>query len=169
MYYMGDYYRGDYYRGDPGFFGSLFKGIGKIAGALIGRTPVGMAVGAIAGGLKMTQPGTMPAPTSAGGGLSLPGPFRVHPTRILPGGKPFVTREGGACQPGFHLNKGGPNPGSYCVRNRSMNPANPKALRRAIRRERGFVVLAKRVLRGTGMTIGRKGMGRARGRGKKRR
>jgi len=80
----------------------------------------------------------------------------VHPTRILPGGQPFVTRQGGATRAGYHLDK---KTGTYEVRNRSMNPANPRALRRAVRREQGFVALAKRVLRGTGITIGRRSFG----------
>jgi hypothetical protein len=44
----------------------------------------------------------------------------------------------------------GPEPGP---RRRRINPANPKALRRAIRRQAGFVKLAKRALKGTGYTI----------------
>ncbi len=35
-------------------------------------------------------------------------------------------------------------PRSKCVRNRSMNPANARALRRALRREEQFVRLARR-------------------------
>lgn len=46
------------------------------------------------------------------------------------------------CCKGFHLNKqetkDGSPPGSKCVRNRSMNSLNPKALRRATRRLKGF-------------------------------
>jgi hypothetical protein len=153
-YYMGDYYRGDYYRGrgDPGLFGTILGGIKKVAGAVLRRTPVGMAIGAVSSILPQ-----LPAPRSAGGGLNLPGPFRVSPTAIIPGGRPFLTREGGAVRSGYHLDK---RTGTYEVRNRSMNPANPRALRRAIRREKGFVALARRVLRGTGMTISRKGMSR---------
>lgn len=41
------------------------------------------------------------------------------------------------------------------VKNRRMNPANPRALRRAIRREQAFVALAKRTLKGTGITVKR--------------
>ena len=38
-----------------------------------------------------------------------------------------------------------------------MNVANPKALRRAIRRQAGFVKLARRALKGSGYTIVSKG------------
>lgn len=158
-YYLGDYYRGDYYRGDPGFFGNLLKGIGGLAGRLFGATPLG----AVVRGVGSFAGGQLPAPTRPGQGIGLPGPYRVSPTRILPGGQPFITKEGGACgQAGMHLNKSrvyaraGAEKGTYCVKNRSMNPANPRALRRAVRREQAFVSLAKRVLRGTGITIGRR-------------
>jgi len=159
-YYMaGDYYRGgrgDYYRGDPGLFstiGSIFKGVAKVAGGFITGGPGGALKAGV--GLVASRPGVglqLPAPSS-GGGLTLPGGIGVHPTRILPGGKPFITQQGGATRPGYHLDK---KTRSYEVRNRSMNPANPRALRRAVRREQGFVALAKRVLRGTGITIGRR-------------
>jgi hypothetical protein len=48
------------------------------------------------------------------------------------------------------------------VRNRALNPANPRALRRAVRRQQGFIALARRVMRGTGMTIKRSGFGKTR-------
>lgn len=47
------------------------------------------------------------------------------------------------------------------VRRRRMNVANPKALRRAIRRTDGFVKLARRTLKGTGFTIARRGLSKA--------
>jgi hypothetical protein len=153
-YLTGDYYKGDYYRGGGrgDIFGSLIKGIGKVAGSIFQRTPVGMAVTGIT---SLVGGQGLPAPRT-GGGLTFPGGVGIHPARILPGGKPFLTREGGAVRPGYHLDK---KTRSYEVRNRSMNPANPRALRRAIRREHGFVALAKRVLRGTGITIGRRSFG----------
>jgi len=48
---------------------------------------------------------------------------------------------GGACPSGYHLAKDG---SGRWVRNRRMNVANPKALRRAMRRAQGFEKLAKR-------------------------
>lgn len=53
--------------------------------------------------------------------------------------------------------------GTLKKKRRRMNVANPKALRRAIRREAGFVTLAKRALKGTAYQITRKGSGRSRG------
>lgn len=158
-YYMGDYYRGDYYRGDPGLLGSIGKGILKIGGGLLGGGPAG-AVGAALGMLG-------PKPKGAGpiGTISI-GQKVFEPLSILPGGRPFVRTAGANGAPrGYHLNKGrgkrGEPPGSYYVRNRSMDPCNSRALRRAVRRQASFVALARRVLRGTGMTIKRSGFGRA--------
>lgn len=160
-YYRGDYYRGDYYRGDPGLLGTLAKGALKLGGAIVGG-PAGAGVGAALAGLI---PGGRQPTGSAIGTISI-GKKVIEPFSFLPGGRPFTrTAGGGARQPGYHLNKGrgrrGEPPGSYYVRNRSMNPANPRALRRAVRRQASFVALARRVLRGTGMVIKRSGFGKA--------
>lgn len=40
-------------------------------------------------------------------------------------------------------------PGTRCVKRRTMNPGNAKALRRSIRREEGFAKLARRALKGS--------------------
>ncbi len=48
----------------------------------------------------------------------------------------------GCCPSGYHPDK---ETGTKCVKNRTMNVSNPKALRRAIRREKGFGKLASRV------------------------
>ena len=156
------YYRpsaGDYktygYGGDPGFFSSLWKGIKKIAPTIIGAAvggPFGAAIGGAIGGAAR------PATVASFPGVGLvPGFGRGMPIRIpsLPGPKgrggvplpiPIPVGGGadnGACCPsGFHLAKDG---SGRCVRNRSMNVANPRALRRAIRREKGFGKLASRM------------------------
>lgn len=66
----------------------------------------------------------------------------------LPAGLPQLVQ--GTCPPGYHLNKttymtrqGIVPQGTRCVRNRRMNPTNPRALARAIRRGDAFVRLAK--------------------------
>jgi hypothetical protein len=69
---------------------------------------------------------------------------------------------------GYHANKSGywtndgvyHAPGTVMVKNRSMNPGNARALRRGIRREQAFVALAKRALKGTGITVSRRSFGR---------
>ena len=157
-YYQGDYYQGDYYQGDP-FLGALIAGgvswLGKKIfkrklsttgqAALARKTTGGIRRGAIMGGAAAVGTGlTIPIPFS---------PFQVTPQAFLPGGRPLVSRRGevsatmqgqvtGACCPsGFHLAKDGTG---RCVRNRSMNVANPRALRRSLRRVAGFGKMAQR-------------------------
>ena len=150
-YLRGDYYRGDYYRsrGDPG----LFSAIGSVIKGFASGGPIG-AISSL-----FSKPG-LPASPKGQGGLVLPGGVMISPQRIIPGGQPFISRQGApggaGGQAGYHLDK---KNHSKWVRNRSMNPANPRALRRAIRREHSFVALAKRVLKGTGITIGRRTFG----------
>lgn len=132
-YGMGDYYRGargDYYRGrgDPGIFGLLAGTVLK-AGAKLVTKLIKPGAAAATGGIVATS---VPKITSA-----LQGPVTVNPGAILPGGKPFLEFPG----------RGG--------KRRRMNPANAKALRRAIRREQAFIKLARRSLKGTGITVGR--------------
>lgn len=157
-YYQGDYYQGDYYQGDP-FLGSLFaKGLGWLGKKIFKRrlNPVGQAALE-----RVTSRGlrTM-APVAAGTALafspSIPIPFtklQVTPSAFLPGGVPFVGPRrqpaamapgmdaAGCCPSGYHMAKDG---SGRCVRNRSMNVANPRALRRSLRRVAGFGKLAQR-------------------------
>lgn len=126
MYYRG---AGDFYRGmgDPGILGVVGglarRGVGLAARGLGLTTPVGI-VGTVA---AAAAPGIVKRATG--------GKIKIHPTKILPGGEPFIER----------------------VKRRTMNPANPKALRRAIRRLDGFTGLANRTLKGTGYAIKRTG------------
>ena len=65
----------------------------------------------------------------------------------MPGCPPSI-----CCPTGFHPNKQtsharatfGAEAGTICVRNRAMNVANPRALRRGLRRVSGFGKLASR-------------------------
>lgn len=166
-YLTGDYYQGDYYEGDPGL-GRIVKSVvrsplkllKRVAGGVVKRTPIGIGMSVIPPVISMFQGagpgrpggGTLPAPRAGQFRIPLPGGIGISPQSILPGGKPFITRRGGLTRPGYHLDK---KTGTREVRNRHMNPANPRALRRAVRREHGFIALAKRVLRGTGVTISR--------------
>lgn len=75
----------------------------------------------------------------------MPGPGRLDPTAMLPGGRPFWT--GAECGSGFHKAKDG---SQRCVRNRRMNVTNPRALRRGLRRVAGFGKLAQRARRDIG-------------------
>ncbi len=163
------YYRppmGDYktygYAGDPGWLSSIWKGIKKIAPTVIGGIiggPVGMAVGSMGGGgggkqpgKAMTVPGTFQGAVGFPGGMQIGGAFtpgtmipgqgRLPPyTATGPGVLPAGGR-GGVCAPsGYHFAKDG---SGRLVRNRRMNVANPKALRRSLRRVQGFEKLVRR-------------------------
>lgn len=144
-YYGGMYGRGDYYTG-RGDLGGFLRRVGRGAvGFLTGGVPgavAGFAGGG--GGPSSTRINIQPPQI---GGVKLGPSFQVERYQGARGSVDFPASSDGACPRGFHLNKAdgpkGPK-GSYCVRNRSMNPANPRALRRAIRREEGFVALAGR-------------------------
>ncbi len=163
------YYRppmGDYktygYAGDPGWLSSIWKGIKKIAPVVLGTViggPVGGIVSSFAGGSKPKRPGTaMTVPGTFTGAVGFPGGMQIGgaytPSVITPGqGRlpPFTATgagvlpmggRGGVCAPsGYHFAKDG---SGRMVRNRRMNVANPKALRRSLRRVQGFEKLVRR-------------------------
>lgn len=172
-----NYAAGDYYAYQAGgLFGFLGKAVGTIAKGVgsVMPGPIGAAAKTVGGILapgKKNGTALVPytgsmipmmappnIPRTAPGALPKPG-FGGTVERILPGGQTGYTQVGG---PGWHLNKQdgkyGPK-GTYWVRNRAMNPGNARALRRAVRREKAFVSLAKRVLRGTGISVSRRSFG----------
>ncbi len=122
-------YRGDFVRGYGRQRGDPFFGV--LAGAL---PLLGKAVSTV----KRFLPKRLPGLPGAGklGAIVGPAAGGALVGRMLPG-------------PGMGL------PGQ---RRRRMNPANPKALRRAIRRQAGFIKLAQRTLRGSGFTVKRTGL-----------
>jgi len=159
---------GDYstygYAGDPGFLSSLWKGFKKVAKFLPG--PIGTiarvagAVGVGAAAVKMLPPPTQfpakpMAPMGFMPGVGTPGgvisgrEVRTASTAGYVSGFPSGPTRGsvgmvnGACPCGYHPEKSGKG---YCVRNRRMNIANPRALRRGMRRVQGFEKLARRTI-----------------------
>ncbi|MGH8566963.1 MAG: hypothetical protein ACREXU_02850 [Gammaproteobacteria bacterium] len=186
-YYQGDYYRGDYYRGDPGLFGFLGKAV-KGAVGLVARSgiPVASQIAKVAQAVvsRPAAPRSLPPPSPTGMSLSRFGPLNGQGPVPVPRGTPGATPapgiggtiartlpggasgfEGGATRPpvGYHWNKSysyakGLPEGSFLVKNRSMNPLNPRALRRTVRRQRGAVGLMRGVLSGSGYTIKRVGL-----------
>lgn len=137
---QGDYMRG--YAGDPGFFSKILK-IGKsiVSGFLGGGTPAPVII-------QQAPPQYRPAQMlSIGGPRGLVADARPRPKAagFLPPAAPRVTKGMGG--PRLDPRTGLP------VRRKRMNVANPKALRRAIRRQTGFVKLARRALKGSGYTI----------------
>lgn len=161
-YGRGDYYRGDYYRGDPGIFGDIFKGIKKVAGTalrVVGAVAPG-PIGMIARGLTRPTERVSFFPPEP----SIPAPFgpMIQPEQQQPVGTMLRDQFIPGCQlkgtrpnkSGYYkqVRKGDPTnvvyipPKSVCVPTRRMNVANPRALRRSIRRAQGFSKLARRVL-----------------------
>lgn len=157
---QGDYATGGYGR-PQGDWGSIWTGVKEVGKALLG--------GAIGGWLgtggqqttPMTPPMQFPQPQAGPPGyggppISFPG-MGYFPTQVrvpgqgrLPpftatgaGVKPFGGMSGGMIPSGWHLDK---QTGTKLVRNRRMNIANPRALRRAMRRVQGFEKLAKRTI-----------------------
>lgn len=124
---------GDYYgRGDPGFLSDVWKKIKKpvkvIGSYLLGGVP--LAASTVAGFATTTTPGF----SFPGVGQNLVGP-------PVPAAQAMAAN--GCCASGYHLDK---RTGTKCVRNRRMNVANAKALRRSMRRVSGFEKLAKRTI-----------------------
>jgi hypothetical protein len=166
MYGRGDYYRGDYYRGDPGIFSGIGKALKFVAGAAKGFV-TGGPVGAVAGAIRTVIP-TRPAGTALA--PIQPPPISIQPPPFGPPGEmiqaPVGTMLRNGFFPGCQLRGTRPNKsgyykqqvkgvpesavyipkGSVCVKSRRMNIANPRALRRAVRRAQGFAKMARRVL-----------------------
>ncbi len=159
---------GDYktygYAGDPGFLSSLWKGVKSIALPILGGMlggPVGASIGAGVGQQKPAPP-QFSLPGIVGGAITMPGgtqfsagfqpqgrlpPYTAAGAGVIAGGgaraSPRVAPMNGMCPTGYHFVKSGEG---YCVRNRRMNVANPRALRRGMRRVQGFEKLAKRTI-----------------------
>lgn len=113
-YYQGDYYQGGYYQG------GFFSGLAKLAGGLLGRTPIGGAI-KTAGRAVARFVRKRPVVSAIAGGAAID----VGTRKLLgPGRMPGLGGGGG----------------------RRMNVANVRALRRAIRRAKGFAKLARRVM-----------------------
>jgi len=170
-YYQGDYYQGDPFLGALIGMGASWLGkkllgkgataAGKVAiartgaGALVGGG-TGLAAGAVGGALAQQGAGALWSRLAGatpriglGIGSQYQPPMPTSTTMDLT----MSGKSGSLCCPsGFHPNKStgkgrqtmGMPPGSYCVRNRAMNVANPRALRRGLRRVAGFGKLASR-------------------------
>lgn len=161
-----------YYMGDPSFLGALWGGVkgfvtggwgGAITGAIagshgpsygapaaagaaphggVGPTPlanISHAVG-YGAGTAVRAIGQHPYLSAAGAAAGGGGLIAAHYIR---GGHPAAAGGVGVGARGYHVSK---RTGAL-VRNRRMNVCNPRALRRAIRRARGFEKLALKSIR----------------------
>lgn len=165
-YQAGDYYRGDYYRGDPGLLGDIWKGVKKIGTSVV-RGAIGTITGGPIAGIKSAI-GSFVAPPAPSFSMGPPLPDLQQQYGVInvqTGVQPSMSlTPSGALVPcqmkGYRVNKSGyyrhPRgnpaaavyvpPKSVCVKTRRLNVANPRALRRAIRRAQGFAKLARRVM-----------------------
>jgi hypothetical protein len=149
------YAAGDYYMAGD-IFGSIFGGIKKVAGVVgsVVPGPVGAVAKLVAGVGGSSHPAvtapetTINLPRVSVGGVSTPAVGITLPSLTTGGVSAAAAPKGGTVR----LKKDGTP-----YKRRTMNVANARALRRAIRRESGFVKLARRALRGTGYTIKSRG------------
>jgi hypothetical protein len=145
------------------FIGKAVKGVGKVVGG-IAKTVGGAAKGFLTGGPLGAVTGAISANLPAGGVSrvsprqavlktnSLSGSMPGTGNRFAPGvgfqsgpggtglgyfpaagGGGTVGRNGAGCPVGYHAIKD-PKRSDECTRNRTMNPLNPRALSRALRR-----------------------------------
>jgi hypothetical protein len=112
--------------------------VGGLLGAVSGYTGSGGTPQATS--VTRATP-TLPVPSGGGGIFS--GMNQQADTWLQKQG--IAPPQTGGCPPGFHLNKhplaatqkhGAVPARSMCVRNRHLNPLNPKALRHSLRREK---------------------------------
>jgi hypothetical protein len=152
-YYRGDYYRGDYYRGDPFIHKKIIGGIKTVAKAVsnvLVPAPIRKVAELVGGHISSDvqrgfAPPMLPPPTGMGPPLPYPygggGPPLDYRYCFTASGKP-----GRLNKSGYYTKFGYVPPRSKCVPNRRMNVANPRALRRALRRAQGFSKLARRFI-----------------------
>lgn len=173
-YAAGDYYRGDYYQGDFLGIGKALKKVAGFASNLL-PGPLGVAARAIIGNRNVPGPiSALRNPVAEQ--ISATVVDRAYDIATQPMGPVGVNQFPGAAGPGvslmpsgqlvpcqmkgYRVNKSGyyrhprgqPQAAVYvpaksvCVKTRRLNVANPRALRRAIRRAQGFAKLARRVM-----------------------
>jgi hypothetical protein len=140
---MGDFYGSRYRRGDPGFFsalGNVFKGVaGSVAGMIPG---IGGALSGAISKIGVKAPSAM-APLMKMG-KSVGTAIVKHPGITAAGTAALGVGAGALIAGRKAAGAGAVTVGGR--RRRRMNPCNPRALRRAIRRAHSFERLAKRVI-----------------------
>jgi len=148
---MGDYRTGGYGypSGDPGLFsflGKIIKPIVKFVKPLI--FPAAVAAGtAVVTAPAVGPPAAPPVPGAGafpGAGYGIPAAVGAAVGGAVAGYQGQAIA-GGVCPAGYHPRKDRRLP-FKCVRNRRMNIANPRALRRGMRRVKGFEKLARRTI-----------------------
>ena len=148
---MGDYRTGGYGypQGDPGLFsilGKIIKPAWKFLKPLILPTAVaaGTAVVAAPAPPVPAAPAVPGAGAFPGVGYGIPAAAGAAVGGAIAGYR-GAAMPAGVCPAGYHPRKDRRLP-FKCVRNRRMNIANPRALRRGMRRVKGFEKLARRTI-----------------------
>ena len=148
---MGDYATGGYggAMGDPGLFGFLGKILKPVWKKLVKPAIVLAGYGAVVEAVLPSGKAMVPAPPPVPGGAAFPGGGLLPAAGQVIGGAiagyQGAVSTGAVCAAGYHLRKDKRLP-PKCVRNRRMNIANPRALRRGMRRVKGFEKLARRTI-----------------------
>jgi len=175
--HAGDYYRGDYYRGDlwddivgglesagsQFVGGALGGGIAKLGETLFGARPAGRA---LPPAMTATAPGVSSTALSPDVASTIKLP--LFPARGMAAATtvPTMARIRGRVA-GENTHTAFRHVDAWEVRNRRvMNPLNPHALRRAIRRGRAFQKFAMKQLRLEGVHRKVKGFKKKVGRGR---
>jgi len=150
-YYQGDYYRGT--AGDP-FLGGLFGKVFQIGKGLLG---LGGGGGTSTSAITKAVQAGFPGGGLAKVGQKVIGIAKAHPVLTGAGAAGIIGAAGmgaermlmgGARMRGFHPCKSRHGcKGGAMVRNRHMNPCNPRALRRASRRAHAFLRLTHQLVR----------------------
>lgn len=133
-------------------FSAVASGLGVVGGLISGAESVGKAFKRAVGldspttKRRKASPVALPAPPALPGigaitRFNLPGAATGVGLLDLGVPGPGIFSQT-ACPTGFHLSKQEP---FKCVRNRRMNPLNPRAFRRSVRRIKGAVKFAKEV------------------------
>lgn len=159
MYRQGMMARGDYYQGD-GLFSFIGKALKTVAPILpLGIGTAASAIGGVLGGSSSTAQKARTPP------LVMQSPIGGS----LPPSPNFYGIQAGGVKVGVQTNTqrsaSAQLVGAGGKKRRRMNVTNPRALRRAIRRARGFEKMARKVL---GFTSPRKPKGRVYFRNKRR-
>lgn len=142
-YYMGDYYGIASRRafGDPGFL-SFLKGVGKVVGGALGIGGGGGATKVIEKVVPMPTRG-LPGVIGAGRAIVKRGVgiVKKHPVLSAAGAAGALGAAGGVGAAAAARALGGER------KRRRMNPYNPRALRRALRRTHAFAKMAVKIVR----------------------
>ncbi len=167
-YYMGDYYglaeRQAF--GDPGFL-SFLKGAGKMIARAAGLGGGGGATKVITVTPEIVTRG-VPRIISRGRGLVKRGVgiIKKHPVLTAAGGAGAIGAATGAGVERAAMRGAAPGEGR---RRRRLNPFNPRALRRALRRTHSFAKMARKIVKVARMYKKPRGRFAAGGYGRKKR